>query len=99
WGEMRCVVYDGDDAGAEAASAAENIARTAMHPVDEWRAVSALADKHGWPTDRAANAIGVDPARIPRMRHLARMAPAVLDAIKADGRGFDLRLIKTISYA
>lgn len=74
--------YSTDDRSA-AASAAENMVRKDMHPVDCWLSIARLCDDHGCDPEIAARAVGLDPLLVPRMRHLARMSPAMLQAMRA----------------
>ena len=64
-----------------AVSAAENMVRAAMHPVDQWRAISDLMASGGFNLETASAALGVSPALARRMQHLGAMAPEVIAAI------------------
>lgn len=68
------------DQGITAISAAENMVRAGMHPVDQWRAMIALTD-HGYTLDGAAAALGLAPALARRLDHLGRMAPELIEAL------------------
>jgi ParB family transcriptional regulator, chromosome partitioning protein len=98
WQHMTVVVFQFGEDDAIAISAAENMARKAMHPVDEWRAVSALMTEVGWTLERAARSLGVDPAVLPRLRQLGEMAPQVLDALRR-GAMPPVHLLRAISTA
>jgi ParB family chromosome partitioning protein len=64
-----------------AVSAAENMVRAAMHPVDQWRAVAELMADGCYNLETAAAALGIPLALARRMEHLGSMAPALIDAI------------------
>jgi ParB family chromosome partitioning protein len=85
----------GSEVPETAMSAAENMVRAPMHPVDQWRAIAALRTSHAYTLETAAAALGVPMVLARRMEHLGNMAPELLDAI---GTGSlpehrDLRLI------
>jgi ParB family chromosome partitioning protein len=82
-----------EDAIPETAiSAAENMVRAAMHPVDQWRAIVDLRTSSGYALETAAAALGVALPLARRMELLGSMAPAVLDAV---GQG-DLPSVGTL---
>ena len=64
-----------------AVSAAENMVRASMHPVDQWRAVADLMASGGFNLETAAAALGIPLALARRMQHLGEMAPALIEAI------------------
>ena len=66
---------------ATAVSAAENMVRASMHPVDQWRAVADLMHSGGYNLETAAAALGIPLALARRMEHLGSMAPALIEAI------------------
>lgn len=81
-----------------AISAAENMVRVGMHPVDQWRAICDLRTNSGYSLDTAAAALGILPALARRMEWLGAMAPALLEAIgqgDLPGPGF----LRTIALA
>ena len=66
-----------------AASAAENMVRQDMHPVDQWRSIAKLVEG-GLTLERAIAALGIErhPAR--RMILLAKMDPEIIECLSAD---------------
>jgi ParB/RepB/Spo0J family partition protein len=79
------MVRDMTDAEAAAAQAAENLARARMSDLDQWRAVVALQDRHGWDVPTAARALGLGEALVRRMDRVGRCVPAVLKAMEQHG--------------
>ncbi len=73
------------DADATAIEMAENVARTALAPLDQWRAMNQLRQL-GW-TDLAAiaDALGIAERQARRLDKLGRMHPDVLAAIEQHG--------------
>jgi ParB family chromosome partitioning protein len=67
----------------EAVSAAENMVRRPMHPVDQWRALASLKDG-GYSLEGAADALGVPVHTARKLDHLARMAPEIIDALSQE---------------
>jgi ParB family chromosome partitioning protein len=61
-------------------SAAENMVRTPMHPVDQWRALKTLTDRNMQMTT-AADALGITHQYARRLDKLGRMAPAIIEAL------------------
>lgn len=85
WDMIKAMQHEvplGEDAEdcARAASAAENMVRRGIHPVDQWRAIVALADK-GYSYDRAAAALGVDVQFARRLEKMGRLLPDLLDEL------------------
>jgi ParB/RepB/Spo0J family partition protein len=102
WSHIDAIEFDDSLARVSASSAAENIARLAMHPVDTWQSIARLCDEHGYSQELAAAAIGLDPLTAPRMRYLAQMAPAMLDELRrspAFPTMPQLRLLASASHA
>jgi ParB family chromosome partitioning protein len=64
-----------------AMSAAENMVRAAMHPVDQWRAIIDLRAHSAYSLDTAAAALGITPTLARRLEYLGRMSPTVISAI------------------
>lgn len=62
----------------EAISAAENMVRQSMHPIDQWRAIRNLQEKSGYSLETAAAALGISRSLAQRMNVLAALAPEVL---------------------
>lgn len=80
---IAAVELDGAEQPEVAISAAENMVRAAMHPVDQWRALAALQHAKGFDLNTAATALGIAPVLARRMSHLGSMDAALLDAIGA----------------
>jgi ParB family chromosome partitioning protein len=83
WAAIPAVQLTGDNNTALAASAAENMVRRPMHPVDQWRAVAELTDK-GMENEEAAAALGIDSRTLRRLGWLGHMAPEVITALAAE---------------
>lgn len=64
------------------AQAAENMARAAMHPIDQWRAVADMVDDETSIADAAA-ALGLDGRKVRQMEQLGRLHPDMLALIEA----------------
>lgn len=64
-------------------SLAENAIRSDMHPVDQYRAFAALADKGMKPADIGAR-FGMKPKEVTQRLALGRVAPALLDLFADD---------------
>lgn len=69
------------EAPETAISAAENMVRQSMHPIDQWRAIRDLQDRSGYSLESAAAAIGVSKSLAQRMSVLGRMDESVLDEL------------------
>jgi ParB/RepB/Spo0J family partition protein len=87
------------DEMAQAVSAAENMARKPMHPVDQWRAVKAMIDE-GMSIELAADALGLPLRLARRLAKLGTIAPELLE-LMLNGAGLprdhDLALIAAAS--
>lgn len=68
---------------ATAASLSENAMRQDMHPADQFEAFAALIDQ-GKAVEDVAARYGVTPAVVARRLKLARVAPSILAAYRAD---------------
>lgn len=82
----------------KAISAAENMVRAPMHPVDQWRAITDLQTACGYSLETAAAALGIHPLLAKRMAHLGRMAPDLLEII-GQGDLPDIRHLRVIAAA
>lgn len=78
WNEIEAVELE--NGNATAVSAAENMVRRAMHPVDQWRAVASLVD-NGMSFDDAADALGIEQRHARCLSWLGHMAPEVIEAL------------------
>lgn len=63
-----------------AVSAAENMVRTGMHPVETWLAIGGLID-HGMSLMGAADALGISHHAARRLQVLANMTPEIVKAL------------------
>ncbi len=70
------------EAEIERLSVAENLARSPMHVIDQWRTVDTMM-RGGLPFDQAAAAVGATQREAGQMRLLANLAPELLDAMRA----------------
>ncbi|HXW72598.1 MAG TPA: ParB/RepB/Spo0J family partition protein [Methylocella sp.] len=71
------------DAGMETESAlavSENVVRSPLNPVDQWRAIEALSSDH-WTDEAIAAALALPLRTIKKLRLLAQLHPAMLDTI------------------
>jgi ParB family chromosome partitioning protein len=78
-------------------SMVENIAREALNPVDQWRAVERLVAL-GWTEDAIGVALALPVRQIRKLRLLANVLPAMLDHM-AKGDMPDERQLRTIAAA
>ena len=83
---------------AVAVSAAENMVRTPMHPVDQWRAVAELMQSKLYNLETAGAALGIPLALARRMQHLGSMAPELIEAI-GEGDLPEARYLRIIALA
>lgn len=79
-------------------SMVENIRRGAMHAVDQWRAMKALADD-GVSIEAAGKALGIDGMLVRRLAWLGRMATSVIDELAKTKELPDQRTIRSIAMA
>ena len=63
-------------------SLSENLIRAAMNSVDIWRAIEAL-EKQGWNEQAIADALALPARTVRRLKLLAHLHPAMLDAMAA----------------
>jgi len=87
--EIQAVIYQPNDNGesyALAASAAENMVRRPMHPVDQWLAMQALIDNGTYTATGAAEALGVSVRMARRLARLGRMDRKVIDALALEAQ-------------
>lgn len=82
-----------------ALSAAENMVRAPMHPVDTWRAIVAMVDDAGYSLTGAADALGVPHHLARRLAHLGHMAPEVVTALAAQDELPPASILRTVSLA
>jgi ParB family transcriptional regulator, chromosome partitioning protein len=76
-------------------SMVENIAREALNPVDQWRAIERLLAL-GWPEEAIGVALALPVRQIRKLRLLANVLPAMLDHM-AKGDMPDERQLRTIA--
>ena len=100
WATLLVIVaHHMTDDEAAAVSAAENIAREGMHPVDEWRQVALLVNRFNWDIDRAARTLGVDPLHGPRLHLLGSMSPGMLGVMRRAPSPPTMREMRVIARA
>ncbi|WP_315705041.1 MULTISPECIES: ParB/RepB/Spo0J family partition protein [unclassified Bradyrhizobium] len=80
------IITDEADAAAREASLHENVARSAMHPVDEYRAYAQLANDKERPmsVDQIAKRFGVSEKGVHQRLALGQLDDSVLNAWQAD---------------
>jgi ParB family chromosome partitioning protein len=78
-------------------SMVENIAREALNPVDQWRAIERLVAL-GWTEEAIGVALALPVRQIKKLRLLANVLPAMLDHM-AKGDMPDERQLRTIAAA
>ena len=78
-----CTVIDPDHHNTSEISLAENMARAAMHPVDQVKAFSKLADC-GMTAATIAIRFGVSERTVEQRLRLGRLAPELLDAYRGE---------------
>lgn len=88
----------GPEVPETAMSAAENMVRAPMHPVDQWRAIVELRRSSGYSLETAAAALGTPLALARRMEWLGAMIPAMLEAI-GSGDLPSVRVLRVIAQA
>ncbi len=83
--DVKVIVGDGDDASSREASLHENVARSAMHPVDEYRAYSTLHNDKDHPlsVEQIAERFGVTPKGVHQRLALGALDDSVLNAWQA----------------
>lgn len=106
WSEIAAVVlepsqFGHDEVPETAMSAAENMVRAPMHPVDQWRAIRDLRTSCAYTLETAAAALGVSRTLARRMEWLGKMPDEMLDAIGAGDlpRTEIMRTIATAPHA
>ena len=76
--EILVLVHDADD-GADAVRAlSENVVRSQMGPIDQWRAIEALVSAD-WTEEAIATALALPVRTLRKLRLLAQILPAMLD--------------------
>jgi ParB/RepB/Spo0J family partition protein len=84
WTEIEAIDHAGSGDQIVAAGAAENMVRSSMNPVDQWRAMKTLQDG-GMSVALAAQSLGIPETTARRMTLLAGAHPDVLAAIAEHG--------------
>ncbi|MDR3535226.1 MAG: ParB/RepB/Spo0J family partition protein [Acetobacteraceae bacterium] len=74
------LVSDTDDSTSAMRSIAENSVRASMSSVDTWRAIERL-EAHGWNPQAIADALALPVRTVLRLKLLANLHPAMLDAM------------------
>ncbi|MCP4547067.1 MAG: ParB N-terminal domain-containing protein, partial [bacterium] len=82
---VACLVYDGDP---QEVSLTENIVRMPMHPLDQFEAFTALADR-GLSVTETANNFGISETLVHQRLRLGRIAPEIREAYREDAISLD----------
>lgn len=86
-----CIIIDHKtpDVAVIEASLAENVARSEMHPVDQYRTFTALAAQ-GMTEEAIGKRFSIEPRRVRQLLALGNLDAAVLEAYAADQIGADV---------
>jgi len=95
--EIDVLVDDAANDNGAMRSMVENIAREALNPVDQWRAIERLVAL-GWTEEAIGVALALPVRQIKKLRLLANVLPAMLDHM-ARGDMPDERQLRTIAAA
>ncbi|WP_089172959.1 ParB/RepB/Spo0J family partition protein [Bosea sp. AS-1] len=95
--EIDVLVDDAANDNGAMRSMVENIAREALNPVDQWRAIERLVAL-GWTEEAIGVALALPVRQIKKLRLLANVLPAMLDHM-AKGDMPDERQLRTIAAA
>lgn len=95
--EITVLVGDPAEDGGAMRSMVENIARESLNPVDQWRAIERLVAL-GWTEEAIAVALALPIRQIRKLRLLANVLPAMLDAM-AKGDMPNEQQLRTIAAA
>jgi ParB family chromosome partitioning protein len=95
--EIDVLVDDAANDDGAMRSLVENIAREALNPVDQWRAIERLVAL-GWTEEAIGVALALPVRQIRKLRLLANVLPAMLDHM-AKGDMPDERQLRTIAAA
>ena len=95
--EIDVLVDDPANDNGAMRSMVENIAREALNPVDQWRAIERLVAL-GWTEEAIGVALALPVRQIRKLRLLANVLPAMLDHM-AKGDMPDERQLRTIASA
>jgi ParB/RepB/Spo0J family partition protein len=98
WTEINAHEVTADPTSSDAMSAAENMVRAPMHPVDTWRAMHGLV-RSGFSLAGAADALGLDHRVARRLDHLGDMVPELVDAIAGEPELPGDQILRVISMA
>jgi ParB/RepB/Spo0J family partition protein len=94
---INVLVCDADEATNAMRSVSENLVRTAMTSVDIWRAIETLAGQ-GWNEQAIGDALALPTRTVRRLKLLANLHPAMLDAMAAGSMPSEEQL-RTIANA
>jgi ParB family chromosome partitioning protein len=89
-----CLIETSD--AALETSLAENTIRAAMHPVDEFIAMAGLVDR-GLPIEVIAARFGTSERQVRQRLRLGKLAPELLDALRAELIGLETMMAFTLS--
>ncbi|MDQ0333554.1 ParB family chromosome partitioning protein [Mesorhizobium sp. YL-MeA3-2017] len=96
-GEIDVLVDDAANDNGAMRSMVENIAREALNPVDQWRAIERLVAL-GWTEEAIGVALALPVRQIKKLRLLANVLPAMLDHMAKSDMP-DERQLRTIAAA
>jgi ParB family transcriptional regulator, chromosome partitioning protein len=91
---VACQVIDADN--AEEASLVENTVRLAMHPADQFEAFNALIEK-GQTVAQVAARFGISEKLVEQRMRLARLAPELIAAYRAEDLTLDALMAFTVT--
>ena len=81
WREIRAEEFAGDDAQIMAAQLAENLVRSAMTPVEKWRAMDRLLSS-GFTAPAAAATLGITEREARQLQRLGCLHPTIIEHIE-----------------
>ena len=95
--EILVLIRDADDGGDSVRAVSENVVRSPLGPVDQWKSIEALSSDH-WTDEAIGTALALPIRTIKKLRLLAHIHPAMLDYI-AKGDMPDERQLRIIAAA
>ncbi len=78
--EILVLLRDSDDGADSVRAVSENVVRSPLSPVDQWRSIEALSSDH-WTDDAISAALALPIRTIKKLRLLAHIHPAMLNHI------------------
>ena len=95
--EILVLLRDSDDGADSVRAVSENVVRSPLSPVDQWRSIEALSSDH-WTDDAIGAALALPVRTIRKLRLLAHIHPAMLNHI-ANGDMPKEEQLRTIAAA